>query len=73
MGTTVDCSGLNCPMPIVKLSQAIRTLGAGDTLDIISTDPAFKPDVEAWCNKTGNTLVSFTDNDGKFVASIRKA
>lgn len=59
----LDCKGLNCPMPIVKLSKAVREMTAGQTLEIEATDLAFKLDLEAWANKTGNTIRDFTDGD----------
>ncbi|HFE44979.1 MAG TPA: sulfurtransferase TusA family protein, partial [Nannocystis exedens] len=36
----LDCKGLNCPMPIVRLSQAMRTLAAGESITIFADDPA---------------------------------
>ena len=40
-----DCKGLQCPMPIVKISKVIKTIQAGDKLIVEATDPAFHPDV----------------------------
>lgn len=54
--TKLDCKGLSCPMPIVKIAKAFKELTLGDTLEVESTDGAFKPDVEAWAKKTGNVL-----------------
>ena len=65
--TILDCKGLQCPMPIVKISRMIKTLNSGDTLIVEATDPAFKPDLEAWSKKTGNSLLEFIDGD------VRKA
>lgn len=59
----LDCKNLNCPMPIVKISKAFKTLAVGDSLEVTATDPAFRADVEAWVRKTGQRLESF--NDGK--------
>jgi len=35
----LDCSGLSCPMPILKTKKAIDGLSAGKVLKVISTDP----------------------------------
>ncbi len=51
----LDCIGLKCPMPIVKLSTAAKTLGQ-DRLDVCADDPAFPADVEAWANQAGAQL-----------------
>jgi len=68
----LDCKNLNCPMPIVKISKAFKELLEGDTLEVQATDPAFKADVEAWIRKTGEILVSFTEQDNYKVALLQK-
>lgn len=55
----LDCTGLNCPMPIVAMSKAIKSMSSGELLEVSATDLAFKLDVEAWAKKTGNVLESF--------------
>lgn len=57
----IDCKGLRCPMPIVKLGTAIRGLEAGQQLRIEATDPAFRPDLEAWSRKTGHRILEFEE------------
>lgn len=68
----LDCRNMNCPMPIVKISQKIKTIGIGSTITVVATDPAFQPDVEAWARKTENELVSFEDKGHEKVAVIKK-
>ncbi|MEZ4450947.1 MAG: sulfurtransferase TusA family protein [Nannocystaceae bacterium] len=58
MDAFLDCKGLNCPMPIVRLSQAMRGLSPGQRLVIEATDPAFRPDLEAWVRRFGHTVAS---------------
>ena len=43
----LDCSGLLCPMPIVKTSKAIKELESGQILKMISTDAGSPPDIAA--------------------------
>ena len=57
--TRLDCRGLSCPMPIVKISRAMKPLSAGDELVIEADDPAFKNDLEAWAHKMGAQIVTF--------------
>lgn len=59
--TEIDCQGLSCPMPIVKVAKAIKKMAAGDSLQVVANDPAFKADLEAWCKKLGHQLHSFED------------
>jgi tRNA 2-thiouridine synthesizing protein A len=57
IATVVDARGLQCPMPIVKTAQAIRTIESGTHLELIATDRGSVKDVAAWCRTTGNELV----------------
>ena len=43
----LDCKELRCPLPIVKLSKAIKQMAAGQTIVVEASDPAFKSDVQA--------------------------
>lgn len=69
----LDCTGMLCPMPIVKTSKAIKELQSGQILKMISTDAGSPPDIEAWSRQTGNELLRSTTEDGKFVFFIKKA
>jgi tRNA 2-thiouridine synthesizing protein A len=57
----LDCRGLNCPVPIVRISQAVKKMDAGQTIEVTADDPAFSADVEAWVRKMGHELVRFED------------
>ena len=69
----LDCSGLLCPMPIVKTSKAMKELHPGQILKMIATDAGSPPDIEAWSRQTGNELLRSTTEDSKFVFFLRKA
>ncbi|GAB4462970.1 MAG: sulfurtransferase TusA family protein [Anaerolineales bacterium] len=69
----LDCSGLLCPMPIVKTSKAMKELQAGQILKMIATDAGAPPDIEAWTRQTGNELLLSTVEDGKFVFFLKKS
>ena len=56
--TALDCTGLRCPMPIVKLGLAIRPLTAGARVEVRADDPAFEPDLRAWARQTGHAIVA---------------
>ena len=68
----LDCSGMLCPMPIVKTSKAMKELQAGQILKMIATDAGSPPDIEAWSRQTGNELLRSTTEDGKFVFFLKK-
>lgn len=70
---SLDARGLNCPLPILRTKKTLSALNTGDTLAIISTDPGSVKDMQAFCNQTGNELVSSNTNQGEFVFLIRKS
>jgi tRNA 2-thiouridine synthesizing protein A len=69
----LDCSGLACPMPILKTKKAVDGMQVGQVLKMISTDPGSTSDMEAWTNKTGHALVSQEQDGGKYVFYVKKA
>ena len=70
---TLDCKGLSCPMPILKLTKSMKSLESGKVLELLGTDPGSKTDIPKWCDKTGNELLSMEDAEGVTKYYIRKA
>jgi CoA-disulfide reductase len=70
--TTLDACGLSCPGPIMKVYKTIGDMKDGEVLEVHATDPGFAKDIKAWCEKTGNKLVSNNFEDKKFKAQIMK-
>ena len=68
----VDACGLQCPGPILKMKKTMDSLVSGDRVEITSTDPGFPRDAAAWCNSTGNQLISKETAGGKSVVVIEK-
>ncbi len=69
----LDCSGLLCPIPVIKTSRAIKEVQVGQILKMIATDPGAPPDMEAWSRQTGNELLDAHKEDGKFVFYFRRS
>ena len=68
----VDAKGQACPMRVVMLAKAFKSLGAGEILCISATDPGSKADVAAWADKTGNTLLDMVEDNGVFTFYLKK-
>ncbi|MHB1392259.1 MAG: sulfurtransferase TusA family protein [Clostridia bacterium] len=68
----INARGLQCPGPVVELFKVAKASDRGDLITIEVTDSGFKKDIEAWCKKTGNELVSLVEEDGTIKAQIRK-
>jgi len=68
----VDAKCLQCPGPIVQLFNAAKTASSGDVIVVEATDRGFYKDVQSWCKKTGNELLSLEGGD-VIVAKVKKA
>lgn len=60
---SLDLRGLFCPMPIVKLTQAIGNYNKDDVVEVLATDPGTLADIPAWAKTTGNEVLK-TDKEG---------
>ena len=69
---TLDCKGLMCPMPIVKLAKKMKEIQVGKVLEMISDDIGSKEDVPAWCKRTNNQLVEMKEDKGVFYYYIKR-
>jgi len=55
---TLDCQGLLCPMPIIKLAKAIKTIAVGESIELLATDPGSVPDMDAFQKQTGHKILN---------------
>jgi TusA-related sulfurtransferase len=70
---TLDCKGMLCPMPIVKLSKIIKELDSGQVVLMEATDPGAIPDVTAWSKNTGHEIIAQDKVDKLMRFWIQKA
>jgi len=70
---TIDVRGLYCPGPIEVLNNIFKQLEKGVVVEVLADDPDVKQDITVWCEKTGNTLISFTEKAGILTFLIRKS
>jgi tRNA 2-thiouridine synthesizing protein A len=68
----LDCTGMACPMPILKTKKAMDALQTSQVLRMISTDPGSVPDVQAWTSKTGHELLGHEKEGEKFIFYIKR-
>lgn len=70
---TLDCLKLLCPVPIIKISAAVKELQVGQTLLMLADDPGSKADMVAWAKQTGNELLGIEEDGKVFKFYVRKA
>jgi tRNA 2-thiouridine synthesizing protein A len=71
--TTLDATGLRCPLPVLRARKVLKGLAEGATLDILATDTAAPADFEAFCRETGHALVNIEQDGDVFAIRLRKA
>jgi TusA-related sulfurtransferase len=49
----LDCRGLRCPLPVIRLANHLPDLPVGATIAVVTDDPAARPDIPAWCRMRG--------------------
>ncbi len=68
----LDACGLQCPGPIVQVKGKLDAMTDGQTLKVTASDAGFYKDLPAWCESTGNIIVSIEKKDGLVKALIKK-
>ena len=53
----LDCRGLRCPLPIIRLAHHLEDVEVGGTIAVASTDVAARSDVPAWCRMRAQEYV----------------
>ena len=64
MTQTLDARGLLCPLPVIRVQDAMRQLADGSVLEVDATDPGTLHDIPAWCRVHGHGVESEEDGDG---------
>ena len=71
--STLDATGLLCPLPVLKARRALRAVPAGGILEVLATDPGATKDFEHFCATTGCELIEASKRpDGVLRFVMRK-
>ncbi|BCJ91870.1 hypothetical protein IZ6_26050 [Terrihabitans soli] len=70
--TSLDLTGLMCPLPALKTRKALTRLSAGDRMNVISSDPLSAIDIPNLLRETGDVLLEQTERDGRISFLIEK-
>lgn len=68
----LDTSGLNCPLPLLRLKKALTSMESGQVLRVIATDPASVLDFGVFSEQTGNQILQRTEENGALYYLIKK-
>lgn len=59
----IDAKKLLCPMPVIRLGEAMNKANVGDEITIIASDHGVLHDIPAWCKVHNQEVLSITDGD----------
>jgi tRNA 2-thiouridine synthesizing protein A len=59
-----DSRGQMCPIPIAHLAKNMRTMQAGQVLEVQADDEGARADIPAWCEQTGNAFLGEEKAEG---------
>ena len=70
--TTLDLSGLLCPLPVLKARKKLLSMAEGEVLIVIATDPMAAIDMPHFCNEQGHELLEQSKGENNLRFKIRK-
>ena len=68
----VDCTGENCPVPLVETRKALRKAKEGDIVEVIGTHPASKKEIPMAVKALKFELIDIQEKDGVWRIRIRR-
>ena len=70
---TVDARNLQCPMPVLKIAQAMNDLSTGQSVELIATDRGALSDIPAWASDMGHSIKEQFETDDEYHFVVEKA
>jgi tRNA 2-thiouridine synthesizing protein A len=71
--TKLDLTGLKCPLPALRTRKALKTMQAGEHLEVHCTDPLSVIDIPNLVRETGDRVEITERADSGIVFLIEKA
>ena len=68
----VDASGLQCPLPLLRLKKAIMEIDSGKVVKVIATDPAAHLDFGVFMDQAGHIPLRILKEAEKQIFFIQK-
>ncbi|MEL7028081.1 MAG: sulfurtransferase TusA family protein, partial [Pseudomonadota bacterium] len=57
----LDARGYRCPIPVLKVEAALRSMAPGDSLRVIADDPLAAVDIPFFCGENGHRAERLAD------------
>jgi tRNA 2-thiouridine synthesizing protein A len=66
----LDCRRLLCPMPVIKVQDAVESLASGTQIEAVCTDPGALKDIPAWSRINGHRVLEIKSDDGEYIVVV---
>lgn len=68
----IDARELRCPLPLLKLKQALFAAEVGDEITLITRDTGSKKDIPSFIELTNHVIMAQTDNNDEIIFVVQK-
>ena len=67
----IDCTGMRCPQPVLKLAVETADTPPGSVVEIIGDCPTFEKDVRTFCDRRKKALLSIREDGERKIIAIQ--
>lgn len=68
----VDCTGENCPVPLIETRKALNKAKPGDIVEVVGTHPASKKEIPMVVQALKLRLIKIEEDGDKWHIFIKK-
>lgn len=72
MQIDLDVKRLLCPMPVIRLGEAIDKAQVGDKIQVFATDSGVLHDIPAWCKVHGHKVIACDEKINEIILLVEK-
>jgi cysteine desulfurase len=69
----IDTLGLACPIPVIRLAEAIDVAEPGTFFEVLSDDEGAKVDIPVWCRMKHHEFLGRENRQRGWAFRVRKA
>jgi len=66
----VDARRLLCPMPVIRVQNAVKKLSSGTQVEAICTDPGALSDIPAWARINGHKVIKTISRNDEHIITL---
>ncbi len=67
----LDARNLLCPMPVIRVQEAVESLQHETIIKVVCTDPGVLHDIPAWVRVHGHTLISAEEKNDEYIVIVK--